>query len=49
MFARTWHSGSEHASQGPAYNSDESGRHEVYVVPFPSTGERWQVSRAGGV
>ena len=31
------------------YNSDESGRHEVYVMPFPPTGERWQVSTAGGV
>jgi Tol biopolymer transport system component len=32
-----------------AYNSTESGRSEVYVVPFPPTGERWQVSAAGGV
>jgi len=32
-----------------AYNSDESGRHEVYVIPFPHTGERWQVSTNGGV
>ena len=33
-----------------AYNSDESGRHEVpTVMPFPPTGERWQVSTAGGV
>ena len=37
-----------------AYNGDESGRHEVYVTAFPSTGERWQVrtmaacSRSGG-
>lgn len=32
-----------------AYNSDESGRHEVYVAPFPPSGERWRVSLAGGV
>ena len=28
-----------------AYNSDESGRHEVYVRPFPNVGaRRWQIS-----
>jgi Tol biopolymer transport system component len=31
-----------------AYTSDESGRHEVYVVPFPDGGARVQVSREGG-
>jgi Tol biopolymer transport system component len=31
-----------------AYNSDESGRQEVYVVPFPGPGGKWQVSTAGG-
>jgi hypothetical protein len=32
-----------------AYVSVESGREEVYVRPFPNTGDaRWQVSRAGG-
>jgi serine/threonine-protein kinase len=32
-----------------AYNSDESGRHEVYVRPFPDIERgRWQVSTAGG-
>jgi len=30
------------------YVSDESGRNEVYVVPFPGPGGRWQVSTAGG-
>jgi hypothetical protein len=30
-----------------AYVSDESGRNEVYVQPFPSTGGRWQVSSEG--
>ncbi len=32
-----------------AYMSDESGKYEVYVVPFPNTGEsRWMVSSNGG-
>ncbi len=31
-----------------AYFSNESGRFEVYVQPFPGPGGRWQVSGAGG-
>ncbi|MCH7717775.1 MAG: protein kinase, partial [Gemmatimonadetes bacterium] len=33
-----------------AYSSDETGRSEVYVVPFPNpeVGGRWVVSQAGG-
>lgn len=32
-----------------AYNSDESGRHEVYVRPLPNvSARRWQVSTGGG-
>jgi serine/threonine protein kinase len=31
-----------------AYSSDESGREEVYVVPFPVTGQRWRASTDGG-
>jgi Tol biopolymer transport system component len=31
-----------------AYASDESGRNEVYVAPFPGPGGKWQVSAAGG-
>ena len=31
-----------------AYESDESGRSEVYVRPFPGPGSRSQVSAAGG-
>jgi len=30
-----------------AYTSDESGRNEVYVRPFPGPGGRWQVSTDG--
>ena len=32
-----------------AYNSNESGRVEVYVRPFPDLNGRWQVSTEGGV
>lgn len=31
-----------------AYQSNESGRAEVYVAPIPATGAKWQVSAAGG-
>jgi Tol biopolymer transport system component/predicted Ser/Thr protein kinase len=31
-----------------AYQSNESGRDEVYVQPFPATGAKWQISTAGG-
>jgi hypothetical protein len=31
-----------------AYTSDESGRDEIYVQPYPATGAKWQVSREGG-
>jgi eukaryotic-like serine/threonine-protein kinase len=34
-----------------AYTSNESGQGEIYVIPFPPTsgGEKWLVSRGGGV
>jgi len=28
--------------------SDESGRHEVYVQPFPGPGAKWTISTGGG-
>ena len=31
-----------------AYTSDESGRNEIYVRPFPGPGGKWQISTAGG-
>jgi eukaryotic-like serine/threonine-protein kinase len=31
-----------------AYTSDESGRREVYLRPFPLTDRKWQVSADGG-
>jgi hypothetical protein len=30
------------------YESNESGRSEVYVQPFPEAGGKWQISTAGG-
>ncbi len=32
-----------------AYSSNESGRREVYVRPFPGPGGKWQISTQGGV
>ncbi len=32
-----------------AYMSDEGGRPELFVAPFPWTGAKWQVSNGGGV
>jgi Tol biopolymer transport system component len=31
-----------------AYASSETGRMEIYVVPFPWTGAKWQISANGG-
>jgi eukaryotic-like serine/threonine-protein kinase len=31
-----------------AYVSDESGRFEIYVQPFPGPGGKWQISTEGG-
>lgn len=32
-----------------AYVSDESGREEVYVRPFPGPGGKWMISQEGGI
>ncbi len=37
-----------HDGRWLAYASNESGRYEVYVTPFPTSGERWKVSTNGG-
>jgi len=37
-----------HDGRWAAYYSNESGRSEVYVVPFPNMSERTQLSDAGG-
>jgi len=31
-----------------AYISDESGRYEIYVQPYPGPGGKWQISAEGG-
>ena len=31
-----------------AYTSDESGRYDVYVQPYPPTGPKFQISTGGG-
>jgi hypothetical protein len=31
-----------------AYESDESGRYEIYVQPFPLTDQKWLISSGGG-
>jgi len=31
-----------------AYTSDEEGQYEIYVTPFPQTGQRWRISTEGG-
>jgi len=31
-----------------AYESDQSGRQEIYVQPFPGPGGKWQISTDGG-
>jgi Tol biopolymer transport system component/predicted Ser/Thr protein kinase len=31
-----------------AYSSDESGHNEIYVVPYPGPGGKWQISSDGG-
>jgi Tol biopolymer transport system component len=32
-----------------AYASNETGRYEIYVRPFPAAGGKWQVSLGGGI
>ena len=31
-----------------AYDSTESGRREIWIQPFPTTGAKWQISTTGG-
>ena len=31
-----------------AYRSNETGTQEIFVQPFPPTGQKWQVSTTGG-
>jgi len=32
-----------------AYVSDETGRAEIYVQPYPANGDKWTISTSGGV
>jgi serine/threonine protein kinase/Tol biopolymer transport system component len=32
-----------------AYSSNESGRDEIYVVPYPKESGKWQISTGGGI
>jgi serine/threonine protein kinase len=32
-----------------AYASNQSGSDQTWVIPFPPTGEKWQISQGGGV
>ena len=32
-----------------AYSSNDSGRYEVYIAPYPGPGRRWQVSQQSGL
>jgi serine/threonine protein kinase len=32
-----------------AYQSNESGKAEIYITPFPQAGGKWQVSQGGGL
>ncbi|MDQ5858412.1 MAG: hypothetical protein M3542_09085, partial [Acidobacteriota bacterium] len=38
-----------HSGRYLAYQSDETGRFEIYVATFPGPGSRWQISQNGGV
>jgi len=31
-----------------AYHSDETGKYQIYVQPYPPSGSKWQISKDGG-
>ena len=45
---RQWYPAFSPDGRWLAYDSDESGRHEIYVRPFPGPGGKWQISTGGG-
>jgi Tol biopolymer transport system component/predicted Ser/Thr protein kinase len=32
-----------------SYQTDDSGRNKVYVMPFPDSGDKWEISPDGGI
>jgi serine/threonine protein kinase len=38
-----------HDGKWVAYNSDETGTWQIYVVPFPEANQKWLISNSGGV
>jgi Tol biopolymer transport system component len=44
-----WHAALSPDGEWLAYVSDESGRKEVYMRPFPKASGKWQVSSGGGI
>lgn len=51
QLVRTGKNGEQHWSPDGrfiAYQSNEAGHTEVYVIPFPPDGRKWQVSDSGG-
>ena len=32
-----------------SYQTDDSGRNKVYVMPYPNSGDKWEISPDGGV
>ena len=53
LFLQTSH-GERYAVPSPdgrwiAYQSNDSGRDEIFVTPFPGSGRKWQVSADGGI
>jgi serine/threonine-protein kinase len=48
---RSYESGARFSPDGRwvAYHSNESGRIEVFVRPFPGPGPKWQISSQGGI
>jgi eukaryotic-like serine/threonine-protein kinase len=46
--ANEWFAQFSPDSRWVAYESDESGRSEIYVQPFSGQGGRWQISNNGG-
>jgi len=51
LHTRFFEDGAQFSSDGRwlVYASNETGRPEIYVAPFPGPGRKWQISTNGGV